>query len=207
MKHFCSLIGLLVCLGLSSVANAFEFSIGKRYLDYGNGAINLNLVRYINPKITYFITFPDDNPDEFLNEYILNAPSDINEELSPWFDPIQYSDEVFYYYQIEASIFFDAFELTIIDERFLKLPSNQEELTKVYELHGDMFDLFLRSLEDHLVKEEILEYVVETKEKLTAFGDRYFQIAEEIDQLNNSSAASMQQQLVHFHDIYRQTVN
>ena len=207
MKHFCSLIGLLICMGLSSAANALEFSFGKRYLDYGNGAVNLDQVTYITPEIKYFITLPGDDADEYLKEYAEGAPSKIKESVSPWFDPINYSDEGYYYFQIKASMWFDNFELSVIDERFLKLPTNEEELTKVYELHGDKFIKFLERLEDHLVKEEILEIVFDEEEKLTAFKGRYFQIVDEIAQLNNSSSTSIQRQLTGFHDLYRQIVD
>ena len=109
MKRSYSLIGLLVCLVLSSAANALEFSFGKRYLDYGNGAINLDQVTYIVPEIHQIITFASDNPDNYLRVYG-GSISDLG-VISNWFNESAYSNEKYYYYEIETKLHFDQFFL------------------------------------------------------------------------------------------------
>ena len=59
--------------------------------------------------------------------------------------------------------------------RFLKLPTNQDELDKTLEQHGDNFRVFLERLEERLISELIIE-VLSEEQKLTAYGDTYFQI-------------------------------
>ena len=206
MKRSYSLIGLLVCLVLSSAANALEFSFGKRYLDYGNGAINLDQVTYIVPEIHQIITFASDNPDNYLRVYG-GSISDLG-EISNWFNESAYSNEKYYYYEIETKLHFDQFELTIIEKmRFLKLPTNQDELDKVLEQHGDNFRVFLERLEIRLFQEGIIGEVLTEDLRLTTYGDRYFQIIQKIPQLDNDSATSVQSQLSRMGDIYRQIVD
>ena len=53
---------LIVLFLTVSNVYAFEFSFGKKFLDYGNGAINLDNVTHITPSITYRITLASDNP-------------------------------------------------------------------------------------------------------------------------------------------------
>ena len=91
--------------------------------------------------------------------------------------------------------------------RFLKLPTNQDELDKVLDQHGDNFREFLERLEIHLFKAGIIGEVLTEEQDLRSYGDRYFQIVQEIHQLDNDSASSVQSQLSRMGDMYRQIVD
>jgi hypothetical protein len=191
---------------LSSAANALEFSFGKRYLDYGNGAINLDNVTYINPEIKHVLTVASDSPDSYLQEYHGSIPH--LGVISEWFDESVHAHQYYYYYEIGAIIRFDQFELTVMEERrFLKLPTDQEELGKTLDVHGDDFHAFLEALQMRLFALGIIGEVLTEEQDLRSYGDRYFQIVQEIPQLDNDSASSVQSQLSRMGDMYRQIVD
>jgi hypothetical protein len=205
MKNIYTLIGFLVCLSISGVTNAFEFSIGKRFLDYGNGAINLDNVHRISPELIVHTGFyyPDDKETIFEeDEYQLSEL----EDLSLLFDPMMFSDEPFVFIDLKASLFFDLFQLLIIQQALLKLPTNQEQIDLAFEYAGDEFIAFLDKLEHYLVAEEFLEWDPDG-ENLKDFGARYFQVVEEIDELNIQSVKRVQQDLLEFQNYYLQAVN
>ena len=205
MKNIYTLIGFLVCLSISGVTNAFEFSIGKRFLDYGNGAINLDNVNHISPELIVHTGFyyPDDKETIFEEEeYQLSEL----EDLSLYFDPMVFSDEPFFFIDLKASLFFDLLQLLLIEQTLLKLPTNQEQLDLAFEYAGDEFIVFLDKLEHYLVAEEFLEWDPDG-EKMKDFGARYFQVVEEVDELNIQSAKQAQQELLQFQNYYDGVVN
>ena len=75
------------------------------------------------------------------------------------------------------------------------------------EQHGDNFRVFLERLEIHLFQAGIIGEVLTEDLRLTTYGDRYVQIIQEIPQLDNDSATSVQSQLSRMGDIYRQIVD
>ena len=108
----------------------------------------------------------------------------------------------------KTKLHFDQFELIVIEKtRFLKLPTNQDELDRTLEQHGDNFRVFLERLEMRLFQEGIIGEVLTEDLRLTTYGDSYFQIIQEIPQLDNDSATSVQSQLSRMGDIYRQIVD
>ena len=75
------------------------------------------------------------------------------------------------------------------------------------EQHGDNFHAFLEALQNRLFALGIIGEVLTEELDLRAYGDRYFQIIQEIPQLDNDSATSVQSQLSRMGDIYRQIVD
>ena len=74
MAHFLKQCLVTIAISLiafsfpfSTKANAFEFSIGKQFFDYGNGAINLNHITYITPHWDYEYTWSGMDDDIFTN--------------------------------------------------------------------------------------------------------------------------------------------
>ena len=205
---------LIVLFLTVSNVYAFEFSFGKKFLDYGNGAINLDNVTHMTPSITYRITLASDNPKNYLKQYLSNARKSSLEETSSWFSPDVYVAEHYYYYEIESVISFDLFALTVLEKvRFLKLPSNRDELNNVLEEKGDSFDRFLEALEKHLIEEEILEPALDVGHKLTSFRDsesaqqKYVHLMEDIPSLDEESASKVKMGLQQTANLYRQVVN
>ena len=103
---------------------AFEFSLGKRYFDYGNGAINLDLVTHIKPKISYIITLSDDSEDTFFASYSDPGTKSGSKRTQSFINPQNLDKLPYYFVEIKSSIFFDQFELVIFSsETFLKYPT------------------------------------------------------------------------------------
>jgi len=125
---------LILCLSLPLVAvnaAAFEVNLGDRFLDYGNGAINLDHVTHISPSMQYKLTVASDEPESYFTAYGESNFSNL-EALLSWFSPEQVAvlqQETFYFYEISATIMFDDFTLTIIsDQRFFKIPVSLDGL-------------------------------------------------------------------------------
>ena len=122
----------MLLIGFSGSATAFEFSFGKRFLDYGNGAINLDKVTYVRHTLSYRIALQGDPTDEFSKEYTPSAnQSSIDGSLS-FLDPEALKKLQFYYIQISSRIFLDQFELTILSPKtFLKLPQPDQLMSVI----------------------------------------------------------------------------
>ena len=144
-------------VSIASSSNASSFLLGKRFLDYGNGAINLDNVLYVNPKVEYSAGFASDEGDWFKTYRSSNFQG--IKDIITWFE---YRDtEPFYIYKTSANIQFDDFTLTIVPEKtYIKLPAynvymqvketNPEVLTKLQTFmvqvclnHYDTLDLDL----------------------------------------------------------------
>jgi hypothetical protein len=108
-------------VSIASSSNASSFLLGKRFLDYGNGAINLDKVLYVNPKVNYTVGLASDEGDWFAN-YSSKNPQEI-QELVSWLGPEYRENQDFYVYKYSAYIKLDNFTLTIIPEKtYISLP-------------------------------------------------------------------------------------
>lgn len=156
---------------VASPAIALEVRLGSKFLDYGNGAINLDNVTHIDPNINYIITLADDDLDTYFEDYLSNNPRDL-EDVKSWFDPVVNADP-YYYYEISSDIKFDLFTLQILGtKRFAKLPGTPEEFEKIKDVNK--FNTFLTKLELHLANNELVSYY--SDDKITEFGERYSQV-------------------------------
>ena len=63
-----SVLVMFLFISIPTPAGAIEFRFGKKFFDYGNGAINLDRVTYIDHQITYRITWSGDLVEEFSKE-------------------------------------------------------------------------------------------------------------------------------------------
>ena len=116
-------------IGFSSNALAFEFTFGKRFLDYGNGAINLDKVTYVVPKYSYRVVYPQDPVSEYSQEYGGTGTSQVEQTLN-FIEPAGLSKLPFYYVEMSNRIEFDNFKLSILSKKkFLKLPPPDEWAT------------------------------------------------------------------------------
>jgi hypothetical protein len=104
--------------------SAFEFSFGKKFLNYGNGAINLALVAHISPKWDYIYTTPGDSVDDILKMYgEVPFKRTIKERVKTLFNAKEFEKMEWYYIENNALINFDGFKLTILEgEVFFKMP-------------------------------------------------------------------------------------
>ena len=104
--------------------SAFEFSFGKKFFNYGNGAINLALVTHISPKWDYIYTTPGDSEDEIFKVYgEVPFKGTIKERVKTLFDAKEFETMEWYYIKNNALINFDGFKLTILEgEVFFKMP-------------------------------------------------------------------------------------
>lgn len=161
-----------ICISyVASPAIALEVRLGSKFLDYGNGAINLDNVTHIDPNINYIITLADDDLDTYFEDYLSNNPRDL-EDVKSWFDPVVNADP-YYYYEISSDIKFDLFTLQILGtKRFAKLPGTPEEFEKIKDVNK--FNTFLTKLELHLANNELVSYY--SDDKITEFGERYSQV-------------------------------
>ena len=146
-------------VSIASSSNASSFLLGKRFLDFGNGAINLDNVNFVNPRVEYTVGLGSDEGDWF-RSYASGNFQNIKELVS-WLDPEYRENEDFYVYKYFAYIKFDDFTLTIVPEKtYIKLPAytvymqvketNPEVLTKLQAFmvqvcrnHYDTLDLDL----------------------------------------------------------------
>ena len=145
---------LVVCVAtvlLSSVflASTHSFEIGRRYLDYGNGMINLDNITHVDPQITYVVTLPQDDPGEYFKEF---RTSNMSQTTIPgvvrWFEPENLTGLDYYFLEIEGNIKFDDFTLTMVQKRrYLKIPSTDQDTQRVRAANGEKFTKFLERLQ------------------------------------------------------------
>lgn len=161
-----------ICISyVASPAIALEVRLGSKFLDYGNGAINLDNVTHIDPNINYIITLADDELDTYFENYLSNNPRDL-EDVKSWFD-LSFNADPYYYFEISSDIKFDLFTLQILStKRFAKLPGTPEEFEKIKDVNK--FNTFLTKLELHLANNELVSYY--SDDKITEFGERYSQV-------------------------------
>lgn len=161
-----------ICISyVASPAIALEVRLGSKFLDYGNGAINLDNVTHIDPNINYIITLADDELDTYFENYLSNNPRDL-EDVKSWFD-LGFNADPYYYFEISSDIKFDLFTLQILStKRFAKLPGTPEEFEKIKDVNK--FNTFLTKLELHLANNELVSYY--SDDKITEFGERYSQV-------------------------------
>ena len=161
-----------ICISyVASPAIALEVRLGSKFLDYGNGAINLDNVTHIDPNINYIITLADDELDTYFENYLSNNPRDL-EDVKSWFD-LGFNADPSYYFEISSDIKFDLFTLQILStKRFAKLPGTPEEFEKIKDVNK--FNTFLTKLELHLANNELVSYY--SDDKITEFGERYSQV-------------------------------
>jgi len=118
-----------VLIGFSSHVLAFDISFGKRFLDYGNGAINLDNVTHVVPEHSYRVVYPHDPVSEYSKEYGGVGFAHAGQTLE-FIEPVGLSKLQFYYVEMSTLIKFDLFELTILPKKkYLKLPPPDEWAT------------------------------------------------------------------------------
>ena len=146
---------LVVCVAtvlLSSFfpAGTHSFEIGRRYLDYGNGMINMDNITHIDPQIRYVVTLPQDDHDHYFKEFRTSDMSKKGMGLSDvpaWFEPDKLAGLDYYFLEIEGYIKFDDFTLTMVKKRsYLKIPSDQD-IERVRAANGEKFTKFLERLQ------------------------------------------------------------
>ena len=117
---------LVVFLHFIPINVVESFEIGGRFLNYGNGMINLDLVTYVKPKIDYYVTLAGETSDELFTQYGTNDMSrDSIDAVLSWFQTDFLKNYGYYFLRIHGYITFDTFTLTMVDEQtFLKLPKN-----------------------------------------------------------------------------------
>lgn len=169
IKRFC-LIAYISCI--ATTATAFEIRLGSKFLDYGNGAINLDNVTHVDPTIDYIITLVDDDKEEHFRKFATSNPRDL-EDVKGWFFTARNVDP-YYYYEISSYITFDLFTLTTLStKRFAKLPKTPEEFEKIVDF--DKFQHFLTELERHLIYNQLISYN-NYNNQITDFEERYWQV-------------------------------
>ena len=144
---------LVVCVAtvlLSSVflASTHSFEIGRRYLDYGNGMINMDNITHIDPQIRYVVTLPQDDQDDSFKDF---RTSDMSKKgisnVATWFEPDNLAGLDYYFLEIEGYIKFDNFTLTMVKKRsHLKIPTDQD-IERVRAANGEKFTKFLERLQ------------------------------------------------------------
>ena len=140
MKLFATAVFLLL---VAFPAHSFE--VNGRYLNYGNGMINLDNVTRIKARINYVVTLPDDQVQDYFKQFGTSNVSDPAQmhSLQRWFNSEYLDDLDYYLVEIEAHIKFDDFNLTMIPKQmYLKLPSEQD-MDRVRAAHSN----FIRFLE------------------------------------------------------------
>ena len=131
---------------ISSPVAAFE--LGRRYLDYGNGMINLDNITYITPQVDYIVTVPQDDPNEYIKQFgNRNMSKGAISDILTWFEPNNLKALDYYFIQIEGYIKFDDFTLTMVEKQhYLKIPSNRQDMERVRTAKGENFTKFRRKL-------------------------------------------------------------
>ena len=131
----------MACFALSAMISvtAYSFEINGRYLNYGNGMINMDNVTHISARINYVVTLPHDQAQDYFKQFGASNVSDPAQRLNlqRWFNSKYLDDLDYYFVEIEAYIKFDDFTLTMIPkQRYLKLPSDQD-MERVRAAYGD----------------------------------------------------------------------
>jgi hypothetical protein len=169
IKKIC-MVAYISCI--ATTATAFEIRLGSKFLDYGNGAINLDNVMHINPTIDYIITLEEDDKEDYFRNYVTSNPRDLEKVKSWFFTAINVYP--YYYYEVYSDIKFDLFTLTILStKRFAKLPRTPEEFEKIVDL--DKFNHFLTKLENHLTTNGLIPYNGYNNQ-ITDLEERYWQV-------------------------------
>ena len=109
---------LVVFLHFIPINVVESFEIGGRFLNYGNGMINLDRVTYVKPQIDYYVTLAGESSGELFTQYGTNDMSrDSIDGVLSWFqtDALKYYG--YYFLRIHGYITFNTFTLTLVDEQ------------------------------------------------------------------------------------------
>jgi len=144
-------VSLMLFFFATGTSSAFEFGFGSRYFDYGNGAINLDRVTHIKPKVSYYITLPQDSKKDVLKKYSSPVTSErISNEILPWLEVKKLEKAPFYFINVSTMIFFDNFELEILKGKdFLKVPNPIQLGEKGFLFKYPTFVSFLKKLSEY----------------------------------------------------------
>ena len=148
MLKKCLALCVATFIGAFIISSTFAFEVGRRYLDYGNGMVNLDNITHINPYVDHIVTLPQDDPTEYFKQF---RNSDMSKRaisnILTWFEPANLKDLDYYFIQIEGYIKFDNFTLTMVaKQHYLKIPSNRQDMERVRTTNGDNFTKFLQKL-------------------------------------------------------------
>jgi hypothetical protein len=131
-------------------ASAFQFNLGSRFFDYGNGAINLDNVTHVGSQMAYQIVLPIDSEEEMLKEYEPSVTKNAIAQTLKFLDPKELDNTEFYYIKIKSRIFFDRFELMILgEEEFLKVPDTEEKFIQTIKKYP-IFQKFVEKIGNYL---------------------------------------------------------
>jgi hypothetical protein len=124
MKYLSKFLLVSIILFLPFKVFAFEFKFGNKYFDYGNGAVNLDLVKYITPKWGQIYTTPYSDAETIFKEYSETPNKNtINQRIEELFDVNSFEQFEFYYLNNWSYIDFDNFQLNILPaEIHFKIP-------------------------------------------------------------------------------------
>ena len=150
---------------------AFDFNFGKKYLDYGNGAINLDLVTHIIPKWEYQYTHPGNDPTVYFEKY--NETPDkktVETRIKELFNVEIFETLEFYYLSNKSYITFDLFTLEILTEKiYFKMP-DCSLIRTVISKRPDLAAFLTKSMEVFLIDANsgnACEQLAEKQNKLT----------------------------------------
>ena len=162
------LIGM-ACFALLAMISvkAYSFEINGRYLNYGNGMINLDNVTHIDPQIRYVVTMPEDQwrvplspkHKDQLDDFKEYRTSDMRRvavivDVLTWFNPDNLKDLDYYYLEIEGYIKFDNFILTMVPKQtYLKLPSGHDR-DRIRTTHREKVTRFFEHIKQFLGSED-----------------------------------------------------
>ena len=199
-----------VCLSwflfVPSEAYAGIFNIRDNWLDYGDGAVNISNVFLINPHVGYILTLESD--DEFVEDgqFIYYTPSWFNyrtenknfEDFLGWFPSFQENN--YYYAKLDLSIFFDSFELSYLEKRFLKLPDPEADPETFNQLVND--GKFIEFLE--LLK---IDFEDELSFDLDLSQEDYLKLLDEVNEPTDEDIQGIKAAFKDMMDTYESIVN
>jgi len=200
------LAGLLCTFFTYSSAQAGLFNIRDNWLDYGDGAINISNVFLIEPNVSYILTLESDDEFEKDGQFIFYTPSWYKyrtenknlEDFLSWFPSFQENN--YYYTKLDLSIFFDSFELTYLNKKFLKLPDPEVDAEVFNQLVNE--EKFINFLE--LLK---IEFEDEIDFDLELSQDDYFKLLKEVKEPTEEDIKEIETTFKDLMDTYEDIVN
>jgi len=127
MNQIIKLSVFIIVMQFSSAANA-QFSFGSKFFDYGNGAINLDNITYVDPIWEYYYHYQNNGEDQLIPYSEVPNKNTISNRVTELFgDGSVFENMEFYLLVNSSNIKFDAFTLTILPETVhFKIPSCSE---------------------------------------------------------------------------------
>ena len=189
-----------------SSAQAGLFNLQDNWLDYGDGAINISNVFLIEPNVSYVLTLESDDEFEKDGQFIFYTPSwhkyrtenkNLEDFLS-WFPSFQENN--YYYTKLDLSIFFDSFELTYLNKKFLKLPDPGVDAEVFNQLVNE--EKFINFLE--LLK---IEFEDELDFDLELSQDDYFKLLKKVKEPTEDDIKEIETTFKNLMDTYEDIVN